>query len=92
MRGSWGLEREIGDGLGRAVDRAERKPGRIESLGTERMLNKLCRDHPNTVRETVEELARMRVGWQQISYRRALRQIVKAVRSGGPSINVPPGF
>jgi hypothetical protein len=86
------LEREIISGLDRSLKRAERKPGWLAQLGTERQLDRLCRVRPDTVRETVRELALMRAGWQRISYRKALRQIVRASLKHGPSIDTPPGF
>lgn len=86
------LERELLQGLGRSLAANDRAPGRFARLGTKRPLDALCREKPETVRETVEELARMRAGWQQISYRKSLRQIVAAARKGGPTINTVGGF
>jgi len=85
-------EREFAQGLDRAVSRSKHSPGILARFGTERQLDRLCRARPDTVRETVRELALMRAGWQKISYRKALRQIVEASLKHGPSINVPPGF
>jgi hypothetical protein len=79
------LEREFVNGWKR-VNR-QKEPGALARLGTERMLDKLCDEQPNTVRESVEELARMRAAWQEISYRKALSQIVEAARKHGSPID-----
>lgn len=75
------VEREIEAGARRAVKRAAKAPGRIARLGTGGPLRRLCREQPWVVRETVEELALMRAGYQRISYRKAVRQLVEAQRA-----------
>jgi hypothetical protein len=71
------VEREAIRGLDRAVARAGREPGWFARLGTGRPLRRLC--ERGAVRETVVELALMRAGYQEISYRRALRQLAAAM-------------
>lgn len=86
------LERELHQGLERAVRANEDLASDQASRRTERLLDCLCRERSSTVRETVEELARMRAGYQQISYDKALRQIVQASRKGGSAIDTVGGF
>jgi len=71
--------RQIRAGLGRAVSANEHLAGASASTSTQARLDALCRRDPKIVRETVEELARMRAGWQHTSYDTALGQLLDAM-------------
>ena len=81
MRGS-AIDREIKRGLDRAITRVDAGPGWFGRLGTERMVRAAKRRHPEIVPQSLRELALMRAGWQRISYRRALRQLIDRMREG----------
>lgn len=74
--------RQVRAGLGRAVSANELLEGRAADSSTEARLNELCRRDPTVVRETLQELARMRAGWQHVSYDTALGQLLDAVEQG----------